>query len=69
MIVTPGHTPGHTSFYYRPDLPLFAGDVLVVIDGRVRFMARLVTLDLAAARKSIEAAPGAGHWRAVPWAS
>ncbi len=54
VIVTPGHTPGHTSFYYRPDRGLFAGDALAVIDGRVRFMARLVTLDLAAARQSIE---------------
>jgi glyoxylase-like metal-dependent hydrolase (beta-lactamase superfamily II) len=53
VIETPGHTPGHTSFYYRPERALFAGDALAVIGGRVRFMARPVTLDLEAARRSM----------------
>jgi glyoxylase-like metal-dependent hydrolase (beta-lactamase superfamily II) len=53
VIETSGHTPGHTSFYYRPERALFAGDALAVIDGRVRFMARLLTLDLEAARRSM----------------
>ena len=54
VIVTPGHTPGHTCFYYKPAQALFAGDALAVIGGRVRFMARPVTLDLEAARKSMQ---------------
>jgi glyoxylase-like metal-dependent hydrolase (beta-lactamase superfamily II) len=54
VISTPGHTVGHTSFYYRPEQALFAGDALAVIGDDVRFMARPVTLDLAAARASME---------------
>jgi glyoxylase-like metal-dependent hydrolase (beta-lactamase superfamily II) len=54
VIETPGHTPGHTSFYYRRERALFAGDALAVIDGQVRFMARPVTLNLEAARRSME---------------
>lgn len=54
VISTPGHTPGHTSFYYRPEQTLFAGDALAHINGRVRFMARPVTPDLAEARRSME---------------
>jgi glyoxylase-like metal-dependent hydrolase (beta-lactamase superfamily II) len=54
VIETPGHTPGHVSFLYRPEQALFAGDALAVIDGQVRFMARPVTMELAAARSSME---------------
>ena len=54
VIETPGHTVGHVSYYYRPERALFAGDALAVIDGRVRFMARPVTMDLAQARASME---------------
>ncbi len=54
VVETPGHTPGHASFYYRPERVLFAGDALAVIGGRVRFMARPVTLDVPAARRSME---------------
>ncbi len=54
VISTPGHNPGHTSFYYRPERVLFAGDALAAIDDRVRFMARQVTLDLPAARRSMD---------------
>jgi len=53
VIATPGHTPGHVSYFYRPARALFAGDALAVIDGRIRFMARPVTLDLDAARASL----------------
>jgi glyoxylase-like metal-dependent hydrolase (beta-lactamase superfamily II) len=53
VIETPGHTDGHVSYFYRPERALFAGDALAVIDGRIRFMARPVTLDLAAARESM----------------
>lgn len=54
VIATPGHTPGHTSFYYRPERTLFAGDALATIGGQIRFMARPVTPDLTAARRSME---------------
>jgi glyoxylase-like metal-dependent hydrolase (beta-lactamase superfamily II) len=53
VIATPGHTGGHVSYFYRPERALFAGDALAVIDGRIRFMARPVTLDQAAARESM----------------
>ncbi|WP_437188009.1 MBL fold metallo-hydrolase [Planctomicrobium sp. SH668] len=53
VIATPGHTPGHVSFYYRPEKALIAGDALAVINGQVRFMARPVTMDLEAARASM----------------
>ncbi len=54
VVATPGHTSGHVSYFYRPARALFAGDALAVVDGRIRFMARPVTLDLVAARASIE---------------
>ena len=53
VIETPGHTAGHVAYFYRPERALFAGDALAVIDGRVRFMARPVTLDVDAARRSM----------------
>lgn len=54
VIATPGHTAGHVSYFHRPSRALFAGDALAVVGGRVRFMARPVTLDLTAARASLE---------------
>jgi glyoxylase-like metal-dependent hydrolase (beta-lactamase superfamily II) len=54
VISTPGHTLGHTSFYYRPKQTLFAGDALAVIGDDVRFMARPVTPDVTRARESME---------------
>jgi glyoxylase-like metal-dependent hydrolase (beta-lactamase superfamily II) len=54
VIETPGHTPGHVSYFYRPERALFAGDALAVIGSRIRFMARPVTLDLQSARRSME---------------
>ena len=53
VVFTPGHTPGHVSFFYRPEGVLFAGDALAVVRGRLRFMARSVTPDLASARASM----------------
>lgn len=53
VIATPGHTEGHVSYFYRPAKALFAGDALAVINGRIRFMARPVTLDVDAARRSL----------------
>lgn len=54
VIATPGHTPGHMSFYWPPEKALFAGDALAVIGGRVRFMSRPVTMDVPTARASME---------------
>ena len=54
VIESPGHTPGHVSYFYRPERALFAGDALAVIHDEIRFMARPVTLDLGAARASME---------------
>jgi len=54
VIATPGHTPGHVSFLWRPERALFAGDALAVVGGRVRFMARNVTPDRPEAWRSME---------------
>jgi glyoxylase-like metal-dependent hydrolase (beta-lactamase superfamily II) len=54
VIETAGHTAGHVSFYLRRHRALFAGDALAVIRGQIRFMARPVTMDLGAARRSME---------------
>lgn len=53
VIATPGHTDGHAAFYRAADGVLFAGDALAFIDGELRFMARSVTPDLAAAHASM----------------
>ena len=53
VVETPGHTPGHLSFYYKPERILFAGDALAVVDTDVHFMARAVTPDVAQARDSM----------------
>lgn len=52
VIATPGHTPGHVSYFYRPARILFAGDAMAVVGRRLRFMARPVTPDRASARTS-----------------
>ncbi|OJJ13872.1 hypothetical protein BKI52_45170 [marine bacterium AO1-C] len=54
VIATPGHTPGHVAFYDQASKTLFAGDALACIRGKLRFMARPVTPDLAAARQSMQ---------------
>jgi len=53
VIETPGHTPGHLSFYYRPEKMLFAGDALAVVGNDIHFMARAVTPNVAQARRSM----------------
>jgi glyoxylase-like metal-dependent hydrolase (beta-lactamase superfamily II) len=53
VVETPGHTPGHVAYFHEPSGALFAGDALAVVDGKLRFMARPVTLDLEEARASM----------------
>jgi glyoxylase-like metal-dependent hydrolase (beta-lactamase superfamily II) len=53
VLETPGHTGGHVSYFYRPERALFAGDALAVIGREIRYMARPVTMDLDAARRSM----------------
>jgi glyoxylase-like metal-dependent hydrolase (beta-lactamase superfamily II) len=52
VVSTPGHTPGHVAYFYRPARTLFAGDALAVVNHRLRFMARSVTPDKATAKAS-----------------
>jgi glyoxylase-like metal-dependent hydrolase (beta-lactamase superfamily II) len=52
---TPGHTPGHVAYFDERSGTLFAGDALAVVGGKLRFMARPVTLDLEEARASMAA--------------
>lgn len=53
VLETPGHTPGHLSFYYGQEKALFAGDALAVVDQEIRYMARWVTPDKPRARESM----------------
>ena len=52
VLATPGHTTGHVAYMHEPTRTLFCGDALAVVAGRLRLMARPVTLDLSAARAS-----------------
>lgn len=54
-IHTPGHSAGHTSFVYEPGRVLFAGDAIALCFGRLWFMSRFLTEDLATARASMAA--------------
>lgn len=53
VVETPGHTPGHVAYFHEPSGALFAGDALAVVGGKLRFMARPVTLELTDARTSM----------------
>jgi glyoxylase-like metal-dependent hydrolase (beta-lactamase superfamily II) len=53
VIATPGHTPGHVAYFYRPERVLFAGDALAIKRHRVALMSRPVTPDLPTARRSV----------------
>jgi glyoxylase-like metal-dependent hydrolase (beta-lactamase superfamily II) len=52
-VETPGHTPGHMSYFLAERGIAFAGDALAVVRGKLRFLARPVTPDLGDARRSM----------------
>ncbi|MBP7690898.1 MAG: MBL fold metallo-hydrolase [Anaerolineales bacterium] len=52
VLATPGHTPGHVSFYAPAAGVLFAGDSLRVLGGRLRVSSGPNTADAAAAAAS-----------------
>lgn len=52
-IETPGHTPGHMSYLLAERGVAFVGDALAVVRGKLRFLARPVTPDIATARRSM----------------
>jgi glyoxylase-like metal-dependent hydrolase (beta-lactamase superfamily II) len=61
-IFTPGHTPGHVSYYSSSQKILFAGDSLNTMGGKLQFMAGPFTDDFVTGQKSVQrqAALGAG---------
>jgi glyoxylase-like metal-dependent hydrolase (beta-lactamase superfamily II) len=52
-IDTPGHTPGHMSFYHQPSKCLIAGDAMVVSDGHLQGPNPRATADMATALRSL----------------
>jgi glyoxylase-like metal-dependent hydrolase (beta-lactamase superfamily II) len=52
-IETPGHTPGHMSYFLAERGIAFVGDARAVVRGKLRYMARAVTPDIGAARGSM----------------
>lgn len=53
VLGTPGHTPGHLSFYAPRYGLLFAGDSLMAIGGRLRFLDGPFTWDYERGRESV----------------
>ncbi len=53
VILTPGHTEGHISFYDKQSKLLFAGDSLAVVHQKLRLMSKYVTPDKDASKTSI----------------
>ncbi|HEY3739557.1 MAG TPA: MBL fold metallo-hydrolase [Bryobacteraceae bacterium] len=60
VLATAGPTPGHVAYLHEPSGTLFCGDALAVVSDRLRLMARPVTPDLPAARRSAVRCLGAG---------
>ncbi|HET7628680.1 MAG TPA: MBL fold metallo-hydrolase [Bacillales bacterium] len=54
VIFTPGHTPGHLSFYLHESKILIAADAMMVEDGRLNGPAPQATYDLALAAESLK---------------
>lgn len=68
VLETPGHEAGHVSYLLEPEGVLFSGDAVAVAGDHPTWVSRLLTDDLAAARRSmrrcLELAPRAlcpGH--------
>ncbi len=53
VIFTPGHAPGHISFWHPEKRILFAGDVIFNIPRKMRLPIALFTVDMAENRRSI----------------
>lgn len=53
VIETPGHTPGHISFYHIPSKTLIAGDALFAHEGEFILPDPAVTYDMEQAKDSI----------------
>ena len=54
IIETPGHMPGHISIYIKESKTLIAGDALVIENNKLCMANPQYTLDMKAAKKSIE---------------
>ncbi|MEI2375559.1 MBL fold metallo-hydrolase [Priestia megaterium] len=54
VISTPGHTPGHVSFYLRKSKTLVAGDALVLANGQLMGPVKQTTLNMDEAVQSLE---------------
>ncbi|MBU8852844.1 MBL fold metallo-hydrolase [Priestia megaterium] len=54
VIFTPGHTPGHVSFYLRKSKTLVAGDALVLANGQLMEPVKQTTLNMDQAVQSLE---------------
>lgn len=52
-IETPGHTPGHLSFYHIPSKTLIAADALIVSEGRLMGPVSAYCVDYELARQSL----------------
>lgn len=53
VIATPGHTPGHISFYHKASRTLIAGDAMVVENGQLLGPSPDQTLDMKQALQSL----------------
>ncbi|MEP7293327.1 MAG: MBL fold metallo-hydrolase [Chloroflexota bacterium] len=54
VIATPGHAPGHVSFWQPERKILFTGDAMMRMFGRLRLPIAMVTVDMAEAKRSIK---------------
>ncbi|MED4212700.1 MBL fold metallo-hydrolase [Priestia megaterium] len=54
VIFTPGHTPGHVSFYLKKSKTLVTGDALVLANGQLMGPVKQTTLNMDQAVQSLE---------------